>query len=154
MASGVYTPWLRGYIPLRLGGVYPWGSGVYTLEARGCIPFRLGGVHPPAARFYTEVAFVVIQPHYRSPKSRSLVQNRHEAESISSHKRGISANMERSTRKRPRFHPIFGQVGQIASLAHLCQFACRNAAVRRITHANRQLRRGTLAAPLYNLQKR
>ena len=154
MRQGVYTLGLRGCIPLGLGGIYPFALGVYTPGARGCIPFRLGGVYPSTARFYSEVAFVVIQPHYRSPKSRSLVQNRHEAESISSHKRGISANMERSTRKRPRFRPIFGRVGQIASLAHLCQFACRNAAVRRITHANRQLRRGTLAAPLYNLQKR
>ena len=123
-SQGVYTPWLQGCIPLRLGGVYPLASGVYTPSARGCIPLGLGGVHPPAARFYTEVAFVVIQPHYRSPKSRSLVQNRHEAESISSHKRGISANIESSTRKHPRFRPMFGRVGQIASLARLCQFAC------------------------------
>ena len=154
MASGVYTPSARGCIPLGLGGVYSLASGVYTPSPWGCIPLGLGGVHPSAARFYSEVAFVVIQPHYRSPKSRSLVQNRHEAESISSHKRGISANIESSTRKHPHFRPIFGRVGQIASLAHLCLFACRNAAVRRITHANRQLRRGTLAAPLYNLQKR
>ena len=34
----MYTPGARGYIPLRLGGVYPFASGVYTPQPRGSTP--------------------------------------------------------------------------------------------------------------------
>ena len=44
--QGVHTPWLRGYIPLGFGGVYPLASGVYTPSPWGCIPLGLGGIYP------------------------------------------------------------------------------------------------------------
>ena len=109
--QGVYTLWLRGCIPLRRGGVYPFGAGVYTLGLRGCIPLRLGGVHPSTARFYRQVALVMIQPHYRSPRSHPLPQNRLWATSISLQKCHISANIAAKRRKHPCFRHFLGQIG-------------------------------------------
>ena len=65
MRQGVYTLGLRGCIPLRRGGVYPFGAGVYTPWLRGYIPLRLGGVYPWGSGVYTP------QPRGSTARSRS-----------------------------------------------------------------------------------
>ena len=150
----MYTPSARGCIPLGLGGVYPFGSGVYTLEARGCTPMTLGGVHPSTARFCKQVALVMIQLHYRSPRSHPLPQNRLWARSISLQKRRISANIAAKRRKHPCFRPFFGRIGANALFKPSAPFALGNAEARHPFYRSSCLCRATRQKAFYNCDNR